>query len=296
MQSEAMESAKKLRQVEETLAAKESELAVAIKERSEAVQKCASLQKDLDGAREKLKLAEQLREALEKKLSAAPSSAPSTAPKPAAPLAELASKAKEFVPAAKQPAAVPFAPKLHEPQKEVDTEAKATKAKVAEELEKKMEAMRQELERKKAAASAAGSKRKADDAEDEPKEEAPSKSRKTDAEDTPAAGQDGDDADEDVDEENDDDEAAEEDEEEEEEEANDGDAEEGELEEEADDFVEQLLVDAPAAQDAPATKSKDPRSTPGRGGRGGRGERRPVSNRQRNRSRTNRGGRGKKNT
>ena len=293
MQSEAMEAAKKLRQVEETLASKESELATALKEKSEAVQKCASLQKDLDGAREKLKLAEQLREALEKKLSAVPSMAPSTAPKPAAPLSELASKAKEFVPAVKQPAVVPFAPKLHEPHKEADAEAKASKAKVAEELEKKMEAMRQELERKKAAASATGSKRKAEEAEDEPKAEVPAKSRKTETEDTPAAGKH--DA---AEEESDDDEDAEieEEEEEEEEDENADETEEGELEEDADDFVEQLLVDAPAVQDAPATKSRDARGTPGRGGRGGRGERRPTSNRQRNRSRTNRGGRGKKNT
>ncbi|OUS49495.1 hypothetical protein BE221DRAFT_188789 [Ostreococcus tauri] len=285
MQAEAMEAAKKLRETEEMLAAKDAELSTALKEKSEAVEKCATLQKELDGAREKLKLAEQLRAALEKKLSAAP--APS---KP--PLAELASKAKDFIPSARPSAApaapvapVPFAPKVvTADDKEVDAKA-AAKVEEKKRLEQKMEEMRQELERKKAAAAAAGTKRKADDVDDAAEGDTSAKAQKIDADAGPNDKAVEDDAKA----------AAEEDAEDEveDDEADDDDAEEGELEgeleEDVDEFVDQLLVDDPA----PA-KPQAKRDTPGRAARG-----RPANNRQRKRTAgrgSGRGrGRGKKN-
>ena len=301
MQAEAMEAAKKLRETEDMLKVKEQELAAALNDRTVASEKCASLQKELDGAREKLKLADQLRSALEAKLAGVKTQQSAPLTQATTPLAELASKAKDFVPTTKPPAApVPFA---------VKTEAKKAPDDAAEEkqrLQAQMDALRKELDEKKAAASL-GTKRKVDDVDVAQTDEAPTKTRKTDADSTPApvaeapvaetpvveveaaAAADDDDGDDDDDNDGDDD------------------AEEGELED-VDDFVEQLLVDDPStaeADDSPAGKSKSARDAPGADRRsrgrasGGRtpGGRRPQSNRQRNRSagRGGRGGRGKKN-
>ena len=301
MQAEAMEAAKKLRETEDMLKVKEQELAAALNDRTVASEKCASLQKELDGAREKLKLADQLRSALEAKLAGVKTQQSAPLTQATTPLAELASKAKDFVPTTKPPAApVPFA---------VKTEAKKAPDDGAAEkqrLQAQMDALRKELDEKKAAASL-GTKRKVDDVDVAQTDEAPTKTRKTDADSTPApvaeapvaetpvveveaaAAADDDDGDDDDDNDGDDD------------------AEEGELED-VDDFVEQLLVDDPStaeADDSPAGKSKSARDAPGADRRsrgrasGGRtpGGRRPQSNRQRNRSagRGGRGGRGKKN-
>lgn len=273
MQAEAMEAAKKLRQAEESLESKDAELAVAVKEKEEAVQKCAALQKDLDMSKEKLRLAEQLREALEKKISSA-AAAPA---KSSAPLADLASKAKDFVPAAKTPAPAPANPAAK------SDEDKAAKTKIdqseRQRLLTEMEQLRQALVSRKEANAATGTKRKAEDAEAAPAEETTAKSRKTDDDSTPtpvANDADAEVADAEDDAEDDDDE----------------DAEEGELEEETgDDFVEQLLVDEPSAGAAAPTE-RIPGGSQKTSRRGGR---RPQSNRQRNRNAGRGRGRGKKN-
>ena len=100
MQAEAMEVTKKLRETEDALAAKSAELEAALREKEAATEKCVSLEKDLESAREKLKLTEQLRGALEKKVATMGSAPAAAPPKPA----ELSAKAQEFV---------PFAPKVH---------------------------------------------------------------------------------------------------------------------------------------------------------------------------------------
>ena len=278
MQAEAMEAAKKLRQAEESLESKDAELAVAVKEKEEAVQKCAALQKDLDTSKEKLRLAEQLREALEKKISAA-AAAPA---KSSAPLADLASKAKDFVPVAKNPAPAPALAPAPTTAATKSDEDKATKSKIdqseRQRLLMEMEKLRQELVSKKAN-TAAGTKRKAEDAEAVPAEETTAKSRKTDDDSTPTPV--ANDANAEVADAEDDDE-----------DEDDDDAEEGELEEETgDDFIEQLLVDEPSAGAAAPTER-----TPGGSQKTSRrGGRRPQNNRQRNRNAGRGRGRGKKN-
>lgn len=324
MQAEAMEVTKKLRETEDALAAKSAELEAALKEKEAATEKCASLEKDLESAREKLKLTEQLRGALEKKVATMGSAPAPAQPKPA----ELSVKAQEFV---------PFAPKVHhhaeepaptEPMESSEPAAPKTKTAAEEklELQRKMDKLRQELEQKKAAA--AGQKRKADDdADEETKEDAlPNKTQKTDETDTPAPPTQQDAATEDEDEEREetadegeDEEEADDDEEDEEaedEEAED-EAEDGELEGDA--FVEQLLVEPESGEivgdddtqqqqqqqqqrqhrqhQQPSSSSKKPK--PQQQTRAAQQQqqsgRKPMNNRQRRRSgRGGRGGRGGK--
>ena len=322
MQAEAMEVTKKLRETEDALAAKQAELATALKEKEAATEKCASLEKDLESAREKLKLTEQLRGALEKKVSTM-GSAPAAQPKPVESkpvVAELSAKAQEFV---------PFAPKVHHHAEEPVTEPMESaesaepKAKTAAEekleLQRKMDKLRQELEQKKAAA--AGQKRKADDAEEEAKEDAlPNKTQKTDETDTPApptqqdaATEDDDEEREETADEGEDDEGEDDDDEEEDDNVaeEDDEAEDGELEGDA--FVEQLLVEPESGEivddDAqrqqrqqrqhqqPSSSTKKPK--PDQQTRGAQQQhtsgRKPMNNRQRRRSgRGGRGGRGGK--
>ena len=334
MQAEAMEVTKKLRETEDALAAKSAELEAALREKEAATEKCASLEKDLESAREKLKLTEQLRGALEKKVATMGSAPAAAPPKPA----ELSAKAQEFV---------PFAPKVHhhaeepaptEPMESSEPAAPKTKTAAEEnlELQRKMDKLRQELEQKKAAA--AGQKRKADDDEEEAKEDAlPNKTQKTDETDTPApptqqdaATEDEDEereetADEDEDEEEAEGEEEEEaDEEDEDEEAEDDEAEDGELEGDA--FVEQLLVEPESGeivgdddaqqqqqqrqhrqqqhQQQPSSSSKKPKPQQQQTTRAAQQQqqqqqqqsgRKPMNNRQRRRSgRGGRGGRGGK--
>jgi len=322
MQAEAMEVTKKLRETEDALAAKNAELEAALKEKEAATEKCASLEKDLESAREKLKLTEQLRGALEKKVATMGSAPAPAQPKPA----ELSAKAQEFV---------PFAPKVHhhaeepaptEPMESSEPAAPKTKTAAEEklELQRKMDKLRQELEQKKAAA--AGQKRKADDdADDETKEDAlPNKTQKTDETDTPAPPTQQDAATEDKDEEREetadeveDEEEADDDEEDEEaedEEAED-EAEDGELEGDA--FVEQLLVEPESGEivgdddtqqqqqqrqhrqhQQPSSSSKKPKpqqQTRAAQQQQQQSGRKPMNNRQRRRSgRGGRGGRGGK--
>lgn len=328
MQAEAMEVTKKLRETEDALAAKSAELEAALREKEAATEKCVSLEKDLESAREKLKLTEQLRGALEKKVATMGSAPAAAPPKPA----ELSAKAQEFV---------PFAPKVHhhaeepaptEPMESSEPAAPKTKTAAEEklELQRKMDKLRQELEQKKAAA--AGQKRKADDDEEEAKEDAlPNKTRKTDETDTPAPPTQQDAATEDEDEEREEtadegedeeeaegeEEEEEADEEDEDEEAEDDEAEDGELEGDA--FVEQLLVEPESGEivgddDAqqqqqqrqhrqqqhqqPSSSSKKPKPQQQQTTRAAQQQqsgRKPMNNRQRRRSgRGGRGGRGGK--
>lgn len=326
MQAEAMEVTKKLRETEDALAAKSAELEAALREKEAATEKCVSLEKDLESAREKLKLTEQLRGALEKKVATMGSAPAAAPPKPA----ELSAKAQEFV---------PFAPKVHhhaeepaptEPMESSEPAAPQTKTAAEEklELQRKMDKLRQELEQKKAAA--AGQKRKADDDEEEAKEDAlPNKTQKTDETDTPAPPTQQDAATEDEDEEREEtadegedeeeaegEEEEEADEEDEDEEAKDDEAEDGELEDDA--FVEQLLVEPESGEivgddDAqqqhqqrqhrqhqqPSSSSKKPKPQQQQTTRAAQQQqqqqqsgRKPMNNRQRRRG--GRGGRGGK--
>ena len=278
MQAEAMETAKKLRETEESLASKDAELAVAIKEKEKAVEKCATLQKDLDTSKEKLRLAEQLRAALEKKIA----NVPAAPAKISAPLADLASKAKDFVPTAKAQAPATTNP-VAKAAEDKTAKSKPTGSE-RQKLLDEMDELRQELENRKAGAGA-GTKRKAEDTKDAAPEETATKSRKTDDDSTPTPVA-NEDAAEDA--------AVEDDDQDDE----DDDAEEGELEEETgDDFVEHLLVDEPGAGAADTTGDAAPTErTPG-GSRktSRRGGRRPQNNRQRNRNAGRGRGRGKKN-
>lgn len=326
MQAEAMEVTKKLRETEDALAAKSAELEAALREKEAATEKYVSLEKDLESAREKLKLTEQLRGALEKKVATMGSAPAAAPPKPA----ELSAKAQEFV---------PFAPKVHhhaeepaptEPMESSEPAAPQTKTAAEEklELQRKMDKLRQELEQKKAAA--AGQKRKADDDEEEAKEDAlPNKTQKTDETDTPAPPTQQDAATEDEDEEREEtadegedeeeaegEEEEEADEEDEDEEAKDDEAEDGELEDDA--FVEQLLVEPESGEivgddDAqqqhqqrqhrqhqqPSSSSKKPKPQQQQTTRAAQQQqqqqqsgRKPMNNRQRRRG--GRGGRGGK--
>lgn len=310
-QAELMEMVKKLRETEDSLAAKDEALTAAINEKNEATTKCATLQKELDAAREKLKITEQLRVALEGKLAKLSSTTPAPfVPKlpPGAPpaqgaplatkvsseaptpMAELASKAKDFVPSAK--AQEPSAKAA--PNTDAEDSAKAAQ-KAA--LQRQMDELRQKLDEKQAAATA-GQKRKATDADDAPSDAAPTaKAQKTEAASTPAATPvdektdaaaieeaDADDEDGEIE----DDAGATEDDA-----GDDDDAEEGELEGDDDAFVDSILVDEPN-DNAPTEKATPGRGAGRGGGRGGARGGARGGGRGRGKRSGGRGGRGKR--
>ena len=188
-QAELMETAKTLRETEEMLASKSTELAAALSEKDEAVAKCAATLKELDNVREHLRVTEAHKATFESKITSLEAQvSASTVVQPAAtkaateallssaapvapPMAELAFKSKDFVPSAKQQ-------EIAKPGLSANTKvAEVDKNKMKKlEIQAQMELLRSKLEEKQAA----DKKRKADDG-DAPIGEVPLKTQKTDA-------------------------------------------------------------------------------------------------------------------